>query len=736
MKKAIIHFILLLYIILGIYNTALAEEDDLKELGLEYLLMMEMPSAKSVSFFQIDRKNAPGYSHVINSEKLDSLPVYSIWQYISQYVPGVLGVGHVGQGPYLGHRGLLPDLGAKTIFLLDGVNLNQKYVRGYAQPTAIPFLGFIDTLEIINGPGAILHGSGAINGFINISPKLGSNYPGLKIKTQYGFDDNLKNLEVNYGKKFSETCDLYIYLGLAKSSGYKVDRDSDSYKKNWTIKWDGEIDNFSFGKINPLNYKYLSNFRMKNFELMVMFEEISHNPQYTAEWAQWFHIVPGELYNYVFNRYNGNLVIRAKNKLYLTINDLIEITLTSSLFEEGYRNESTRKMKSLHHSAEAAYTFKTLYKTTKFDNQKLAIGALFRQRDFYSQKSWFGFDFYDYPSLFDNFEGHFFKLHEKSIFAEDIYFINDKLSILAGLRYDRTDYKKDSIYTFYNYIYNLTDDYLDSFTTRIATSYEYNKNTIFKFSFQQGFRTPDISMFNDIFSVEDYRTGTYYQANENLKEETLDSFEFNTHLEFPSINLKLDLNHFYNIHRDTLSWIWNDAYGTYEAGIITDVLPGYGYVNTDDFHIYGLEYILNFNIMQKTLINLSWSYNRHTNVSGDSSEFNVLLWNDSETQSRRYHKNIVKTSVSHRINDDIFINLSLAYWQGLDFNENPENVHDDRYDLNFMIKYIINDFMDIKLYALDILEDDTARPVVVSSWNNQSPAWGKRLFYLVFNYKN
>jgi len=70
-----------------------------------------------------------------------------------------------------------------------------------------------------------MHGSGAMDGFVNVIQKNGTDYSGSSVNFEYGNPNNLTKAEYNYGKAYSEEKDLYVYGGYVQAPGssYKDD---------------------------------------------------------------------------------------------------------------------------------------------------------------------------------------------------------------------------------------------------------------------------------------------------------------------------------------------------------------------------------------------------------------------------------------------------------------------------------------------------------------------------------
>ena len=149
--------------------------EELLDIPFEELVNIEV---SSVGFFDTAASKAPGYSYIITAEEIEKSPGRNLSDIIEMKVPGMTTGGHERHGPLIGTRGIFIDNNAKTMVMLDEQQINQRSHFGYTAGLLSPLLGDVRQAEVILGPGAILHGSGALNGFINLLPKNGKDNPG------------------------------------------------------------------------------------------------------------------------------------------------------------------------------------------------------------------------------------------------------------------------------------------------------------------------------------------------------------------------------------------------------------------------------------------------------------------------------------------------------------------------------------------------------------------------------
>ncbi|NRA37914.1 MAG: TonB-dependent receptor plug domain-containing protein [Planctomycetes bacterium] len=202
------------------YGSTLTAEDDL---SLADLISLK---ATSVSFFPVAIAEAPVSVWAIDSKGIEELPVRNIDELLRYHVPGIHVSRHAFTGMLMGHRGILIDNNAKTLVMWNGQQLNQRMHFGSSLMQLQPFLGDIDRMEVVQGPGALVHGSGAIGGFINIVSKTGSSHPGTRARIGYEHTSKLWVGEVGQGWITEGGHDWYVHAGLARAEGF---HSSDTY---------------------------------------------------------------------------------------------------------------------------------------------------------------------------------------------------------------------------------------------------------------------------------------------------------------------------------------------------------------------------------------------------------------------------------------------------------------------------------------------------------------------------
>lgn len=187
----------------------------LTSLSIEELMKIKV---SSTGFFDMSHQKAPGTIWLLSNQDIENSSAMNMSDLLNFYIPGIHIGNNVRYGSLIASRGIAMPNNSSTLFLLDGQGINAGVGVGVNSGLKLPLLGDIDRLEIINGPCSIVHGSGAINGFVNIIPKTGSDYPGYFINTDYGFIEKLIKTEIGYGYSYGQRKD---FLFMQEERGHR-----------------------------------------------------------------------------------------------------------------------------------------------------------------------------------------------------------------------------------------------------------------------------------------------------------------------------------------------------------------------------------------------------------------------------------------------------------------------------------------------------------------------------------
>lgn len=177
-------------------------ETDIVDLDLSEL--SQVPVFLSANQKATCTKQAAGIVTVLSGEQIKNMGARDLID-VLQLVPGFYFGLDVSNIVGLGIRGIQAHEGKVAVFV-DGINLNEHRFGTTQFGNHFP-IEQIDRIEIIRGPGSIIHGNFAEMGVINIISKTASQIDGVEVSGQYGrFErgESRKSTELVAGKKWED----------------------------------------------------------------------------------------------------------------------------------------------------------------------------------------------------------------------------------------------------------------------------------------------------------------------------------------------------------------------------------------------------------------------------------------------------------------------------------------------------------------------------------------------------
>lgn len=638
---------------------AYASDSDSKEM-YDYLLDLSMEDLsqipiQSAGLFAMPWDQAPGLNYVVTKEQLDRYGLRSLAEYLNRMAPAFSSVIHGTQGTTVGVRGIQIDNSAKTLLLRDNLSMNNRFFVGInGSELSSPLLGDIDRFEVASGPGALQHGSGAINGYLNVVSATGVSKEGVRMHTSYGSGDS-RLAEGSYGQVISPKANVFFYAGYNKSNGvppyYTFSQEewptlnkvtgvpSDTFLDNVRVGRTDDDYKFSFrGQFGRLEDGFLLDFKVLRSHTSNVDPVLGEYLGPDASWAQEVELAAtaaGGRYSPFFEQQADNFLVSPE--MTFRINDQNDVKLipyyqtitTTSVFSDFLRDEAEKLGVSLNsnlgspdkcpaNNCGADYTYgdeihlgTTLVHTyTGVKDQTIAWGAEVSSMEF---------------KVFP------WRWHSMGVFLED-RLIFGKFTVLPGLRYDKIFFADtiETIPPFNNGPYSGPDD-ADSVTKRLAVTYKITPQQTAKLSYQEGFRFADAWPQQWAANVN-----KGLGVSRSIAPESSDNYE----ADYAVIGLlektmDLSLAVFYNRYHDTHGWI--DS--LYNFGNSPKTLTSVGGDLTVEYHpVDAWEF------------GASYSFARPI----DSYENNIRVANDDDTWTR-YPKHMIKLRLGHQFTKDLFV---------------------------------------------------------------------------------
>ena len=204
-----------------------SRERSLLDLSLEELLDLEVQVASAEPQ---STREAPAVVTVVTRQEIElsgARDLIDVLRRVSGFdfgvdVWGVVGIGFRG---HWGHEG-------KIMLAVDGMIMNEPMYGNLAFGAHFP-IAQIERIEIIRGPGSVIHGNSAELAVINVITKIGSEQPGLRIGTTGGMFEggySRLNLDASYGRAGGAGADgvAHSYFGVSVA-GATAQRSTQTY---------------------------------------------------------------------------------------------------------------------------------------------------------------------------------------------------------------------------------------------------------------------------------------------------------------------------------------------------------------------------------------------------------------------------------------------------------------------------------------------------------------------------
>jgi len=706
----------------------------------EEALFTDIPTVVTdATFFRMNTRQAPGTTYIVTSTQIDASAVATVSDVLQDFVPGVYTTDHGLFGALIGSRGITADSSSKTIYMIDGMDVDPRWHYGASQEAIMPFMGDIDKIEVTMGPGAIVHGSGAINGFINVIPKNGSDYPGWTMDTKHGFDENLWETQLGYGKSWGQDRDLYLFAGIAKSSGMNMQNSMNNTGVSWESIPAGESPYFKVDDIFYPALKFDINYRYDNFKLLTVFERNFSTP-YEVWWL-------GEGF------YHGMLAVNPEYKWDLSATDSItndasmvlqdnyEMWQQSGQYQSGLQPAASAQAGNYYNvqkgdvvtdlddangASESYFGDKIVYRTEKIDKNQIAIGADVGRRDFFGN----GFAFFwdKFGSTNGVASPHsLYSWLEYSLFAEDVISLTDKWTLTVGGREDGVSYPDPYVSYYDNIRASLKSPSVAHFSPSITAAYQVSPVTTVKASYNEGFRFPNAADVIRNLSPRPSNPNDSTSAPITFPApgpETMDSYELDVHHDVKALKFGWDLNTYFNKLHNTLGWAQpggNDTEGaTY---------------NSPDFDSIGYELVGKWEPIADTSFDASYSFSRPLQYKDDTvqSPFGgIIPTNDKGSEWARYPDQMIKLGATTKVFNKLTLHMDMDLRSGVKYDQSASDysLHYEWLDhpsvvFNAAVKYDINRNWWVKFSVKNMTRN-----------RNIEPIWGLSSQFYAVNYSD
>ncbi len=382
---------------------------------------------------------------------------------ISKYTPGLEIVGYGSSDKYApAMRGMYSDYSARSSvagLYVDGVPITGG--TGYD----VTLLD-IERVEVLKGPQGTLYGKNTEVGVINVVTKKPGNETRGKIQGTLGSDDK-RQLSFNASGAIIKD---KFYIGI---SGKHYEKDG--FMKNYNT---GEIVDdreHNYGKVS-LRYTPTDALEFSLVSSLVKYDDGAQRGGLTSNEPR---TVGSDI-----AAYNDSSILQNALSINYTINDKLSLSSTTAYRDYNEKNGndwdySNNWSRRFHSFSDSDYetTSEELKLNYGSDTIKLVSGVFYEKGDTHITKD---MDKWWLPSIQKMFED--IDSESLGVFSHLTYDVNDKLSLIAGLRFDKDKqtYKGST----------QTIDYdEDEISPKIGLTYDLSKDTMGYVTISKGYRT-------------------------------------------------------------------------------------------------------------------------------------------------------------------------------------------------------------------------------------------------------
>ncbi len=219
--------------------------DDLFDLSIEELVNLEVTSVNRKAESLFDTSSAV---HVITRDDIERHGIRSIPEAL-RLAPGVSAQQIDANKWSIASRGFGGRFTNNLLVMMDGRLLYTPSFSGVYWDIQHTLIEEVERIEVIRGPGAVVWGTNAVNGVINIIT-ANSNDSGDDVVT--GLDPQGNSFAgLRYGKQLSDTASYRAFVHYTDGASSKLEDGSDAddnwdlFRANFRADWSSEKANYS-----------------------------------------------------------------------------------------------------------------------------------------------------------------------------------------------------------------------------------------------------------------------------------------------------------------------------------------------------------------------------------------------------------------------------------------------------------------------------------------------------------
>lgn len=550
-------------------------------------------------------------------------------------------------------RGLNGGEQGRVLVMIDGIPTNKS--DGGSVNWNLLNTDLIDRIEVVKGPGSSLYGGNAMGGAINIITKKPTEKFQGKISADYGTYNTMRG-QISLAGRLSNEINKGLYWNInsfyRQSDGYINAPEADQIANPYIVK----SDLMEWGANAKFGYEIDAN---NGFELSLLYyddDRATGEKVYQAEGNNREH----DTYH-IRAKYYGS-----KDKLNWNIN-LFYLNEDYKRISEWIKDDYTfyevlSERVDLGALSSVSYSLQKHLLTSGIDLKQGSVDA----KDVY----------YTSTDIVYN-RG---KMNTFGFFVQDEFSYNEKLKIIAGLRYDYAQFfdgafeienpTNETNFMISYHDENLEQDTWQAISPKLSVQYEFNKSKRIYASYGKGFRP---AVLDDMCRSGRIRGG-FKVADPTLQPEYLNNFEIGADGRFFD-KLRTSLSAYYSVGKDFMYYV-----STGDSVELFGLRPVIKASNISQVEIYGLEIELNYLLTSQIILNANYAYS-HSQIK----DYKPLNSEDPIDLTNKYLSDVPNHIGSLSLNwQNKVVNLGLTgryigvRWVN-DLNTEDEIILDDKY---------------------------------------------------------
>jgi len=491
--------------------------------GEEEMFFGDIPMVVTSTLREAKASTSPSTITVVTGEQIRKMGIRNLLDLVNRLIPGGAATED-NDDRVFSFRGVASDTSTKVLLLFNGHNYNMEHNIGPGGEGDLGLMEDIKSVEVITGPGSALYGEGATIGVINIIPYTGADERGQGATAMARYGGGYKRqLDYTTGAKKNDELNYFASFGGLRENGFNVHQKPGGYP---------------IASGYPLNVDRIP--LADRAYVNINYKELEVETRYTSS-AKTFYNWPQRTGNpraLPWTNYD-TFFVDAKQNIQASQNT--KVVLNASVDSDQTSRHDYRLGTLIRSAGEDRYTAKATLFYSGFEKHDIIVGAMYRVDAFGGDWANNNFNFDTQITTNSVVTGQPvnpylnrvvtpYTRSVEGVFAQDNMRLNEKLSLLLGLRYD--------------YVKVPAGIKPDAFTPRAALVYTPDNRTVLKAMYSTGFRQGfAIFLDPDQFGNAATFTGSLKAP------ETMASYELTGTYQV-SNPLRAGLNLFYNTFRN------------------------------------------------------------------------------------------------------------------------------------------------------------------------------------------